>query len=95
MTDCTDLLYVAVQAILQLAAQPLPATDVNIWTRMATLCPASAITLPVTQATLTDGLKRGVLTVCKDVNDNIVYEVNYDMVRLHADNEKYFALLNV
>lgn len=87
--DCTNLLSVAVTAILQLGAEAVPATDVAVWTRMGTLCPAAGITLMITQDTLAQGVRLGVLVPCVDALMNAVWCVNNDMARLHAGNEAY------
>lgn len=87
--NCNNLLSVAVTSILQLGSEGTPATDMAIFIRMGTLCPASAITLMLTQQTLAQGVQLGVLVVCVDALMNTVYCVNNDMARMHAGNEAY------
>lgn len=92
--DCADLLSVAVVAILQLAAEGIPATALNIANRGGALCPAAGITPVLMQDALDRGVRIGVLVPCFNAQQELVYEVNWDMRRLHAGNIRYYVLLD-
>lgn len=89
-----DLLTVIIPVILSLATDAIPATEVNIYTRVVLSYPGT--TLLQLQDALARGLRCGVLTQCSNdlLPPTIVYEVNYDMRRLKAGNEKYYAILD-
>lgn len=92
--DCADLISVAVVAILQLAAESTPATVTNIAGRGAALCPAAGITPALMQDALDQAVRIGVLVPCFNTQQELVYEVNWDMRRLHAGNTKYYVILD-
>jgi hypothetical protein len=86
--DCNDLLSVAVQAILNRGTN---STAAQILSQMQALCPASGITLEITQTTLDDGVGRGVLNFCVvDGDATFRYCINNDMVRLRKGNLTYY-----
>jgi len=86
--NCNDLLSVAVQAILNLGTFSSAA---QILAEMQALCPASGITLEITQTTLDDGVGRGVLNFCVLEGESVFrYCLNNDMVRLRKGNLEYW-----
>lgn len=92
--DCNDLISVAIVAILQLASEGTAATVDNIAGRGALLCPFAGITPLLMQDALTEAVRLGILVACLDTLQQLVYEVNWDMRRLHAGNTRYYALLD-
>jgi hypothetical protein len=92
--DCADLLSVAIVAILQLASEGTSATVINIAARGGLLCPAAGITPTLMQEALDRGVLTGVVIACYNAQQELIYEVNWDMRRLHAGNTKYYVLLD-
>lgn len=91
--DCTDLLTVIVQAVLELSQEMIAATEANILTRAQALCPTTMITLLDIQANITRGVEDGVLLPCTS-GAELVYLVRRDMLQLNPLNTRYAALLS-
>lgn len=87
---CDDLLSVAVQALLNLAA---PSSEGALLGAMAAICPG--ITLPDVQAAVSRGLRCGVLLSCTVPPDpTVLYEINADMRGLKTGNDRYYAIVD-
>lgn len=87
--ECSDLIGVAVRAILQLGAQ---STVTAILAIMQVLCQPQGITLAQAQAALDEAVRRGVCCLVTGPPD--LYGVRNDMVTLRPDNTKYWAIVN-